>query len=303
MENQRIWNIMASTAKRKSSRSKPPQNEGDIKVLWDDQAKQHGSSDLATNPDTHYRSLEIESILRAISAMEHDTILDIGCGNGYTTRAIAKKFPEATVTGVDFSHAMIEEAKKLIKPNIDYLEGDVLSLSRNRPLIGRQYDIVLSSRCLINLANWEEQKVGIMEMRKMLGSDGRMILVENVQEGLDNLNDLRTKFGLDKIEAPWHNKYFPKDGVRTFIEEIRGNLLSMEYVENIGNLYYLASRVLYAKLCKDQGIEPDYNNPINAIASQMPTMGEYYACSPNYMFVLKNELGMSAQWDTKKLSS
>jgi len=233
--------------------------------------------------------------------MEHDTILDIGCGNGYTTRAIAKKFPEATVMGVDFSHAMIEEAKKLIKPNIDYLEGDVLSLSRNRPLIGRQYDVVLSSRVLINLANWEEQKVGIMEMRKMLAPDGRMILVENVQEGLDNLNDLRGKLGLSKINPPWHNKYLPLDETRKFLDSIKGQILTTEYVENIGNFYYLASRVLYAKLCKDQGIEPDYNNPINAIASQMPTMGEYYACSPNYMFILKNEAGI--EWGIKKPNS
>ncbi len=79
---------------------------GDIKAFWDSQAKEHGGSDLATNPDTHYRSLEIESIVRAISAMKHDTILDVGCGNGFTTKAIAKAFPVADITGVDFSHAM-----------------------------------------------------------------------------------------------------------------------------------------------------------------------------------------------------
>jgi hypothetical protein len=79
-------------------------------------------------------------------------------------------------------------------------------------------------------------------------------------------------------------------------------LLSVEYVENIGNFYYLASRVLYAKICKDQGIEPDYNNPINAVASKMPTMGEHYACSPNFMFILRNE-GGGGPWDNKRLSS
>src|SRR6266404_9439899 len=117
---------MAGTEKRKSSRSKVPQNEGDVKAFWDHQAIQHGGSDLATNPDTHYRSLEIESILRAISAMKHETILDVGCGNGYTTRAIAKRFPEATVYGVDFSQDMIDEAAKLIGPNEEYCVGDVL---------------------------------------------------------------------------------------------------------------------------------------------------------------------------------
>src|SRR6266446_5141237 len=292
---------MASTAKRKSSRSKVPQNEGDVKAFWDHQAIQHGGSDLATNPDTHYRSLEIESILRAISAMKHETILDVGCGNGYTTLKIARKFPETMITGMDFSEKMVAQAKRRIIPNVEYFEGDVLSLSRNKHIIGQKYDVVLSSRCLINLSNWEEQKVSILEMRKMLAPDGRLILVENVQEGLDNLNDLRGKLGLSKINPPWHNKYLPLDETRKFLDGIKGQILTTEYVENIGNFYYLASRVLYAKLCKDQGIEPDYNNPINAIASQMPTMGEYYACSPNYMFILKNEAGI--EWGIKKPNS
>jgi len=280
-----------------------PQNEADVKAFWDSQAYVHGGSDLATNPDPHYRSLEIESILRAISAMKHETILDVGCGNGYTTLKIARKFPETMITGMDFSEKMVAQAKRRIIPNVEYFEGDVLSLSRNKHIIGQKYDVVLSSRCLINLSNWEEQKVSILEMRKMLAPDGRLILVENVQEGLDNLNDLRGKLGLSTINPPWHNKYLPLDETRKFLDGIKGQILTTEYVENIGNFYYLASRVLYAKLCKDQGIEPDYNNPINAIASQMPTMGEYYACSPNYMFILKNEAGLEWGYPINAIAS
>lgn len=292
---------MVSSRKQKSSPSKKqsPKIEGDVRAFWDQQAKTHGSSDLATNPDTHYRRLEMESIKRVIKSLKHDTVLDVGCGNGYGTLDIAREFPVAMVTGVDFSEAMIKEARRSIVPNTEFFEGDVLSLSRNKHLVGQQFDVVLSSRCLINLANFEEQKVGILEMRKLLAPDGRLILVENVQDGLDNLNDIRGKLGLPAIKAPWHNKYLPQNDVRKFFDEIKGHLLTAEYVENIGNFYYMASRVLYAKLCMDQGIEPDYNNPINAIASQLPTMGEYYACSPNFMFVLKNEAGT---WD-KKLSS
>ena len=291
---------MANTTKRKSSRSKPPENEGDVKAFWDGKAKEHGNSDLATNPDQHYRKLEIESITRAIRAMKHDDILDVGCGNDHSTRVIANKFPESDVIGVDFSPMMIEQAKKLVRGNLGFLEGDVLSLSRNPDLGVGNYDVVISSRCLINLANWEEQKVAILEMRKMLKPEGRLILVENIQDGLDNLNALRAGLGLPAIKAPWHNRYLVQDEISKFLSTISGQLLTTEYVENIGNFYYLASRVLYAKICADEDKEPDYNNPINAIASQMPTLGEHYACSPNFMFVLKNE---GASWDTKRMSS
>lgn len=284
---------MANTAKRKSSPSKKktqPPSEGDVHGFWEGMAKQHGPSDLATAPDHHYRTLEIDAILRVLENMKHETILDVGCGNGYTTRAIAKKFPEATITGIDFSESMIAEANKSAIPNTEFYHGDVLSLSRHKSLT-EKFDVVLSTRCLINLANWQEQKVGILEMRKMLSPDGKLVLVENVQEGLDNLNQVRAKFGLDAIKTRWHNQYLPQPALMKFFSEIQGHLLTAEYIENIGNMYYIASRVIYAKMCKDQGIEPDYNNPINAIASQLPSMGEYYACSPNFMFILKNEAG------------
>lgn len=282
---------MGKPPKLKSSPSKGKSQPSDYdeKAFWDNQAKVHGGSDLATAPDHYYRNLEIESILRVIGTVKHDTILDVGCGNGYSTLQIAKKYPEAMITGVDFSENMIAEANKNAIPNTEFFEGDVLSLSRNKHLIGQKFDLVLSTRCLINLANWQEQKVGIMEMRKLLTPDGRMVLVENVQEGLDNLNQLREKMGLPPIKVRWHNKLLPQAEIRKFLEELRGHLLTTEYVENIGNMYYITSRVIYAKMCKDQGVEPDYNNQINQIASQMPTMGEYYACSPNFMFVLKNE--------------
>jgi ubiquinone/menaquinone biosynthesis C-methylase UbiE len=291
---------MASTPKQKLSPSKKSQPTT-THEFWQEQARTHGSSELATAPDHYYRNLEIESILRVIGSLKHETILDVGCGNGYSTLEIAKKFPEATIIGVDFSDAMIAEAKKRIVPNVEFYEGDVLSLSRNKDLLGQKFDIVLSTRCLINLANFEEQKIGILEMRKLLERDGKMVLVENVQEGLDNLNQIRAKFGLDQIQVRWHNKYLSQPSLMKFLSDIQGHLLRAEYVENIGNMYYMASRVIYAKMCKDQGTEPDYNNPINDIASQLPTMGEYYACSPNFLFVLGNEAGSS--WSDKKMNS
>src|SRR6266700_1977640 len=100
---------MVNTGKPKSTRSKSE--------FWDDQAKVHGASDLATAPDHYYRELEIESILRVLVAMKPETILDVGCGNGYTTLKIGKQFPAATVVGVDSSKEMIAEARKHSIPN------------------------------------------------------------------------------------------------------------------------------------------------------------------------------------------
>ena len=40
------------------------------------------------------------------------SILDVGCGGGYFTKALAKKFPKANVLGIDYSSSAIDFAKK-----------------------------------------------------------------------------------------------------------------------------------------------------------------------------------------------
>lgn len=283
---------MAGSVKRKSSRSRKTENSAvSVQDYWEDQAKQHKGSDLATNPDRFYRRLEINSIIDVLDNIkDRDVILDVGCGNGFSTCQIAKKFPDSTVIGIDLSATMIKEANKHALANTEFHVGDVLSLSRNRHLSRNHYSIVLSTRCLINLANWDEQKIGILEMRKMLLPNGRIILVENFKEGLANLNAVRAKYKLPPITERWHNCYLPQDGFVKFLLSQSHNL-ACEYQINIGNMYYMLSRVVYAKICQDQGIEPDYNHQINEIASQMPTFGEYYACSPNFLVVLRNNMG------------
>jgi len=263
----------------------------DIKAFWDLQAEGHGSNDLATAPDHFYRvNIEIRRILEVINLMEPETILDMGCGNGFSTLEIARANPTAIVIGVDFSEKMIDAAKKAAKgvPNVTFFVGDVLSISRHPNLQQLRFDAVLSTRCLINLANWDEQKLGILQMRKLLAPDGNLILVENVTDGLKKLNKVREMVDLPPIEQRWHNFYLPEKEFAEFIGQNVGKLFSLVLSENIGNLYYLISRVVYAKLAQLEGKEPSYDNPINEIASKLPNMGDHYACSPNYLIILEN---------------
>jgi len=58
--------------------------------------------------------------------------------------------------------------------------------------------------------------------------------------------------------------------------------------ENIGNLYYIISRVVYAAMIKAVGQEPQYDHIINQVASELPSFGfgdEFY--SPNFLYVLR----------------
>jgi len=254
-----------------------------IKEFWQGQAEEHKESDLATAPDTYYRDLEIDRIESYLK--DEMNILDIGCGNGYSTIKFAKKYKKANFLGIDYSEEMVKYADKALSKNknfknrVKFAVGDVLSLSKSSA-IKNKFDFIISERCLINLKNWDEQKIALLEMKKILKKNGKIILCENTQEGLDRLNELRKEQNLFPIKVRWHNYYMPEKKLIEFSKKY----FRIEDINNIGSLYYIISRVVYAKLAELEKKEPEYLHPINKIASQLPSIGNF---SPNYIFLLK----------------
>jgi SAM-dependent methyltransferase len=245
--------------------------------FWDKQAEIAGGE--ATCPDAAYRELEIARIIECIDP-KTESILDVGCGNGYSTLKFAQHALNAKILGVDYSEPMIEEAQRFRSERLRFGVYDILG-----GLSGK-WDVVVSERCLINLSSWEEQKLALLNLRDALSPMGKLILVENTVNGLANLNKLRAQFGLHAITVRWHNRYFSLDQLEPFL----GEHFVVKRRENIGNLYYILSRVLHAKLAQDDHREPAYNHPINWIASQLPSLG-LYGYSPNYLWELHKRQG------------
>lgn len=250
-----------------------------VKEFWDKQAAEFGASDLATAPDHAYRDHEIRSIIPHITG---EWVGDVGCGNGYSTFKFHEAHPDKHFMGLDYSEKMIlSAAAEAIHRHSDipFITADVRNLSK---LGLSKFDAIISERCLINLLSWEEQKHAILEMKKCLAPGGSLILAENFVDGLNNLNGLRKLVGLHAITVRWHNRYLLKDEFIPFINEH----FIIEYKDNIGNEYYIASRVLYAAWAKENGQEPQYEHPINYIAAKLPTLGAY-DYSPNMLYVLR----------------
>jgi ubiquinone/menaquinone biosynthesis C-methylase UbiE len=256
-----------------------------VKDFWGAEANEHKDSQLATNPDTNYRAFEIEQIIEFVK--DGSTVLDIGCGNGYSTILFAKRFPNVKILGIDYSPPMIEHATSALKKHrelmnrVSFRVGDVLDLSSQKDIVGK-FDQVISERCIINLLTWEKQRQAIIEMKKTLKRSGEIILCENTTQGLDRLNGLRQTLGLFPIQVRWHNRYLDEKELLPFAKKT----FKVKLIKNIGSLYYIISRVVYAKLAALQGREPEYSHPINEIARQLPPVGDF---SPNYIFLLGNK--------------
>jgi SAM-dependent methyltransferase len=110
-----------------------------------------------------------ESLPPLTSALERieppRRVLDLGTGTGQGARAIAKRFPEAEVIGVDLAPAMVEEAQKLLEPEladrVRYRAADASHL----PFEDGAFDLVV----LLNMIPFFEELV------RVTTSDGSLL--------------------------------------------------------------------------------------------------------------------------------
>ncbi|MFH1189223.1 MAG: class I SAM-dependent methyltransferase [Candidatus Omnitrophota bacterium] len=227
----------------------------DILSYWEDRAISKSSGKLVTHRDAYQVSIEIKTILDLLN--RSDTLLDIGCGNGFATSGYARKCRK--VTGVDYSANMIKSAKAAFRrDNLDFKRSDVLNIGT----IGRSFSAAVSTRCLINLTNWRDQKRAIINIHGILGRGGRLILVEGIKEGRRNLNVLRNRIGLPSMPGVWHNLDFDYARLMPFLKKhfiVRKEIRFGVY-DVLTRAYYPAS--IYPE-------EPRYNTSYHSCAEKL----------------------------------
>ena len=132
-----------------------------IKEAWTKQAVVYGESHEASWKDIYAIQLEIDTIGQYIKP--GTSVLDVGCANGYSSFQQLKNNPESII-GVDYIDEMIAHAKEAREKffpnhNIDFQVADI----RKLPFGDESFDVVYTTRVLINLSNWQEQLQGINE--------------------------------------------------------------------------------------------------------------------------------------------
>ena len=120
------------------------------------------------NPDKYLRygsertqpSIDLVSRIRVT---EPKNIMDLGCGPGNSTLVLKKRWPKATITGLDSSPQMIKQAKADY-PKGDWVLGDIASWSTDQ-----QYDVIFSSATLQWIPNHEPLFLRLMTCLKDAG--------------------------------------------------------------------------------------------------------------------------------------
>lgn len=239
------------------------QNTKRIKKFWQSRADKDNITDKeVTHRDIWQRWLEIEMIKRFIN--KNQRVLDVGCGNGYSTRNIAPLVSE--IVGIDYSEAMIKRAIKVsyssknhIKTSIKFKVKNVLDLDKSDFGL---FDVVISERCLINLSSQEDQKKAIANIASILKPGSLFLFIEGNTNGRKNLNELRKKLGLKKMTPVWHNIDFHEEEILMFLSKY----FEVEKKVNFG-VYDFISRVVHPLIVAPE--QPKYDSEINKIAAKL----------------------------------
>jgi len=116
--------------------------------------------------DLRWRRIAAEAVVRS-----GDRVLDACCGTGDLAVACEKR--GGVVTGLDFSPAMLERARRKL-PTATWIEGDLLAL----PFEAGSFEAATVGFGVRNVADLEQ---GLAELRRVLVPGGRVAVLEITQ--------------------------------------------------------------------------------------------------------------------------
>ena len=149
----------------KSAKPKKPRTTS---ASWGSVASWYGKH--LEGSDTYHEKVILPNLLRLIDPKKGGVILDVACGEGYFTRALAQK--GASAIGVDISEELVAIAKKK-SPEIPYHVGSAEKLSM---IANNSLDKTL---CVLAIQNIGDAAGVFAEVARVLKPAGSLHLVMN----------------------------------------------------------------------------------------------------------------------------
>lgn len=254
----------------------------EVKKYWEERAKASLSQPNATTDDFYLRKLEINTFVSQIIKLQplsNDkiTILDVGCGDGFTTIEIMKLLPNHFVAyGCDYSANMIKIANENLSNTNENLQSRIHfqvvdALEIDKQYAEQKFNFIITDRCLINLTTTAQQFEVIRNIHALLEDSGYYIGIENFIDGQDILTSTRLNMGLPEIPVRWHNLFFNDLDYKTFT----GNLFASSETINFSSAYYFATRIIYSKYAQMLEQKPNYFHEIHKLAIDLPICGNF----------------------------
>lgn len=140
-----------------------------MKSMFNDIAKNY---DFLNDVMTFFTQKSIKN--SAINSLKpnHSNILDVCTGTGDIAIMLAKKFPNASITALDFSLEMLKIAKiKSKNLNINFINNNALDM----PFLNNSFDLCTIS---FGLRNLPDITAAIKEIHRVLSTNGELLIID-----------------------------------------------------------------------------------------------------------------------------
>ena len=131
----------------------------------------HGTDPAEQSRLAAFNELVNDSFLSFLDLNCATTILEVGSGLGVLTREVARRFPNAQVTGIELSESQLAQAREHSQSNLDLVQGDATQL----PFAEAAFDVVYCRWVLEHLAN---PAAALTEILRVLKPGGRFFIDE-----------------------------------------------------------------------------------------------------------------------------
>lgn len=225
--------------------------------FWNANAAKYKHSHQVSWGDEY--AIKLESAHIASHIKDGDSVLDVGCANGFAAIMQCGAHRLGKMTGIDFSETMIEFAQQ---NKAESGLGDLLQFGcgdvRKLEFEDNTFDVVYTTRVIINLPTWQQQQTGMAECIRVCKPGGTVVFSEAFYEPLVRLNALRCIAGLPALVEHDFNRYIKKERLEEWLKQ-------QQYAyscNDFSSVYYIGSRFL-RELTTDYKSFEGYSNPIN----------------------------------------
>lgn len=145
-------------------------NSNDKQTSWGKESEWYDK--MLTEDDTYQKKVILPNLLRILGIKKGERILDLGCGQGFFSRAVLEQ--GGSVTGIDISPELIKIAKDKEKNNI--INYEVAPADKALPFEDGYFE---KAFCVLALQNMKNAETFFAESARVLKREGKLVLVLN----------------------------------------------------------------------------------------------------------------------------
>ncbi|WP_432110000.1 class I SAM-dependent methyltransferase [Streptomyces sp. AA1529] len=179
-----------------------------------------------------------QSLLDAAAVRESDTVLDIGCGVGRTTRLAARRAARGRALGLDISGPMLDRARASAVregvENVAFVQGD----AQVHPLDDGAFDAVISR---YGMTFFTDPAAAFANLHRALRPDGRLAFICAAEAeanewlaALASLHDILPLGGFGKAGSPGMFSLTDPGRIRDLVAAGGFDRLDMQRIEAAG---------------------------------------------------------------------